>query len=207
MDRERLHARVRGRADHRRPTRRPVRATTGVPHRHRRVHPGVRRGRGRLVGRGARRDPHAQGLFAALMVPQLLASVQALFSPRERAPMYGLIGGVTGLAAVLGPVLGGVAHRRRPLGARLAQRLPHQHPGGHRHLRARRAIRARDPIRAADAPRPRGRRAAERHRARLHGAARRRPVARLAGLALDPVAAGAPAARGVRRLLAPAHAP
>ncbi len=49
----------------------------------------------------------AQGLFAALMVPQLLASVQALFTPRERAPMYGLIGGVSGLAAVLGPVLGG----------------------------------------------------------------------------------------------------
>jgi len=49
----------------------------------------------------------AQGLFAALMVPQLLASVQALFSPRERAPMYGLIGGVSGLAAVAGPVLGG----------------------------------------------------------------------------------------------------
>lgn len=49
----------------------------------------------------------AQGAFAALMVPQLLASVQALFTPRERAPMYGLIGGVSGLAAVLGPVLGG----------------------------------------------------------------------------------------------------
>ena len=49
----------------------------------------------------------AQGLFAALMVPQLLASVQAFFSPRERAPMYGLIGGVAGLAAVAGPVLGG----------------------------------------------------------------------------------------------------
>lgn len=49
----------------------------------------------------------AQGLFAALMVPQLLASVQAFFSPRERAPMYGLIGGVSGLAAVAGPVLGG----------------------------------------------------------------------------------------------------
>lgn len=49
----------------------------------------------------------AQGLFAALMVPQLLASVQALFSPRERAPMFGLIGGVAGLAAVAGPVLGG----------------------------------------------------------------------------------------------------
>ncbi|GAA4375793.1 hypothetical protein GCM10023152_20110 [Agromyces bauzanensis] len=49
----------------------------------------------------------AQGLFAALMVPQLLASAQALFTPRERAPMYGLIGGVASLAAVAGPVLGG----------------------------------------------------------------------------------------------------
>ena len=49
----------------------------------------------------------AQGLFAALMVPQLLASVQALYTPRERAPMFGLIGGVSGLAAVAGPVLGG----------------------------------------------------------------------------------------------------
>lgn len=49
----------------------------------------------------------AQGLFAALMVPQLLASVQALFSPRERTPMYGIIGGVSGLAAVAGPLLGG----------------------------------------------------------------------------------------------------
>ncbi|MGX5694857.1 MFS transporter [Agromyces soli] len=48
-----------------------------------------------------------QGLFAALMVPQLLASVQALFAPRERAPIFGIIGGVSGLAAVIGPVLGG----------------------------------------------------------------------------------------------------
>lgn len=48
-----------------------------------------------------------QGAFAALMVPQLLASLQALFTPKERAPLIGVTGGVAGLAAVVGPLLGG----------------------------------------------------------------------------------------------------
>lgn len=48
-----------------------------------------------------------QGAFVALMVPQALSTLQALYSPKERAPMYGIIGGVSGLAAVIGPVLGG----------------------------------------------------------------------------------------------------
>ncbi|ALX66106.1 MFS transporter [Microbacterium sp. XT11] len=48
-----------------------------------------------------------QGLFAALMVPQLLATVQALYTPRERTPVYGIIGAVSGIAAVVGPILGG----------------------------------------------------------------------------------------------------
>lgn len=48
-----------------------------------------------------------QGAFAALMVPQLLASIQALYPPRERAPLFGLAGAVAGTAAVVGPVLGG----------------------------------------------------------------------------------------------------
>ena len=48
-----------------------------------------------------------QGAFAAIMVPQLLATVQSLYAPKERAPMYGLIGAVSGLAAVVGPLLGG----------------------------------------------------------------------------------------------------
>ena len=36
----------------------------------------------------------AQGAGAAMMVPQALSSLQALYSPRERAPMYGVIGAV-----------------------------------------------------------------------------------------------------------------
>lgn len=48
-----------------------------------------------------------QGGFAAMMVPQVLSSLQALYAARERAGMLGLIGAVSGLSAVIGPVLGG----------------------------------------------------------------------------------------------------
>ncbi|MFE3557301.1 MFS transporter [Streptomyces sp. NPDC059193] len=48
-----------------------------------------------------------QGAFAALMVPQVLASVQALYKPKERAAILGVIGAVSGMAAVAGPLLGG----------------------------------------------------------------------------------------------------
>ncbi len=48
-----------------------------------------------------------QGAFAAMMVPQVLSSLQALYAPRERAAMLGLIGAVSGMSAVIGPVLGG----------------------------------------------------------------------------------------------------
>jgi len=48
-----------------------------------------------------------QGAFAAMMVPQVLSSVQALYAPRERAAIFGVIGAVSGTSAVIGPVLGG----------------------------------------------------------------------------------------------------
>jgi EmrB/QacA subfamily drug resistance transporter len=48
-----------------------------------------------------------QGGFAAMMVPQVLSSLQALYRPRERAAMLGVIGAVSGMSAVVGPVLGG----------------------------------------------------------------------------------------------------
>jgi EmrB/QacA subfamily drug resistance transporter len=48
-----------------------------------------------------------QGGFAAMMVPQMLSTLQALYSPRERAAMLGVVGAVSGLSAVIGPVLGG----------------------------------------------------------------------------------------------------
>jgi EmrB/QacA subfamily drug resistance transporter len=50
----------------------------------------------------------AQGACAGLMVPQVLAGVQALYPPEERAPIYGLVGFVTGSASVIGPILSGV---------------------------------------------------------------------------------------------------
>jgi EmrB/QacA subfamily drug resistance transporter len=49
----------------------------------------------------------AQGVCAALMAPQLLSSVQVLYAPRERGPIFGIVGAVSGLAAVVGPLLGG----------------------------------------------------------------------------------------------------
>jgi EmrB/QacA subfamily drug resistance transporter len=48
-----------------------------------------------------------QGGFAALMVPQALSTLQALYSPKERAPMLGILGAVSGLSAVVAPLLGG----------------------------------------------------------------------------------------------------
>ena len=48
-----------------------------------------------------------QGAFGALMIPQALSIIQVLFSPKERAGVFALLGIVSGLAAVTGPLLGG----------------------------------------------------------------------------------------------------
>jgi EmrB/QacA subfamily drug resistance transporter len=49
-----------------------------------------------------------QGLMAALMYPQVLSVIQVSFPPRERGAAFGVLGGVIGVAAISGPLLGGL---------------------------------------------------------------------------------------------------
>ncbi|WP_146058944.1 DHA2 family efflux MFS transporter permease subunit [Actinomadura rubteroloni] len=49
----------------------------------------------------------AAGAAAGLMIPQVLAIIHVGFPPQEIGKVIGLYGSITGLAAVLGPVLGG----------------------------------------------------------------------------------------------------
>lgn len=57
-----------------------------------------------------------QGSFAALMVTQVLASAQALYAPEERTGVLGAIGAASGLATVVGPLLGGWLITADPFG-------------------------------------------------------------------------------------------
>ncbi|MDO3701521.1 MFS transporter [Micromonospora sp. C28SCA-DRY-2] len=58
---------------------------------------------GMLIGMRA-----AQGLAAGIMVPQVFGIIRASFAPGERARAFGAYGAVQGLAAVAGPLLGGL---------------------------------------------------------------------------------------------------
>jgi MFS family permease len=49
-----------------------------------------------------------EGIGAAVMTTQVLSIIQAEFAPNERAGVFGMYGGISGLAAVAGPILGGV---------------------------------------------------------------------------------------------------
>jgi len=49
-----------------------------------------------------------QGGMAALMVPQVMSLMQVMFKPSERAGVMGLFGMLGGLAASLGPIIGGL---------------------------------------------------------------------------------------------------
>jgi EmrB/QacA subfamily drug resistance transporter len=49
-----------------------------------------------------------QGGFAALMVPQVMSLMQVMFKPSERGSVMGLFGALAGVAASLGPVVGGL---------------------------------------------------------------------------------------------------
>jgi EmrB/QacA subfamily drug resistance transporter len=49
-----------------------------------------------------------QGIFGALMTPQVLAIVQVIFPPKERGAAFSLFGLTAGLASVTGPLAGGL---------------------------------------------------------------------------------------------------
>src|SRR5262245_37112998 len=49
-----------------------------------------------------------QGAMAALMIPQVLSIIQVTFPARERGAAFGMYGGIAGLAASVGPLLGGL---------------------------------------------------------------------------------------------------
>ena len=60
-------------------------------------------GPGMLIGMRA-----AQGIAAGVMVPQVFGIIRASFAPAERAKAFGAYGAVQGLAAIAGPLLGGL---------------------------------------------------------------------------------------------------
>jgi EmrB/QacA subfamily drug resistance transporter len=49
-----------------------------------------------------------QGAMAALMVPQVMSLMQIMYKPSERGAINGLFGALGGLAASLGPIVGGL---------------------------------------------------------------------------------------------------
>lgn len=49
-----------------------------------------------------------QGLFSALLYPQVLAVLHVTFPAHERSRAFGLMGGVVGIATIAGPLLGGL---------------------------------------------------------------------------------------------------
>jgi EmrB/QacA subfamily drug resistance transporter len=49
-----------------------------------------------------------QGAMAALMVPQVMSLMQVMFKPNERGQVMGIFGAMAGVAASLGPVIGGI---------------------------------------------------------------------------------------------------
>lgn len=49
-----------------------------------------------------------QGVSAALMAPQVMSVIQIMYKPAERVAVNGIFGALGGLAATLGPVIGGL---------------------------------------------------------------------------------------------------
>ncbi|KAB7843593.1 MFS transporter [Streptomyces mobaraensis] len=97
-----------------------------------------------------------QGGAAAVMIPQVLATLHVTFDEGSRAKAFSLYGTVMSLGSVAGPVLGGVLTSARRLRPRMAPDLPDQcahRPGGRA---PRPAAPARIPRPRRPAPGPRG---------------------------------------------------
>lgn len=67
---------------------------------------GLAQSAGMLVGSRV-----AQGLGAALMIPQVLSTIQVTFNGKERSAALGAYGAVVGLATISGPLFGGLLLR------------------------------------------------------------------------------------------------
>ncbi|MFC0212572.1 MFS transporter [Paenibacillus chartarius] len=56
-----------------------------------------------------------QGVFAAMMAPQVLSLIQANYAPERRAAVFGLYGAAQGVAATSGQLIGGLLLHWNPL--------------------------------------------------------------------------------------------
>ena len=81
-----------------------------------------------------------QGVGGALLTPGSLAMIQGAFVPTDRARAIGAWSGLGGVAAAIGPFVGGVLIDH----ASLALDLPHQPPARRRHRGDRDALGAGD---------------------------------------------------------------
>ncbi|WP_372346662.1 MFS transporter [Streptomyces sp. KL116D] len=92
-----------------------------------------------------------QGFAAAVMIPQVLATISTALPAGRRGWAMGWYGAATGTGSIAGQILGGWSVERRPRRAGVAGDLPDQPAHRRAHLRRRLCRDAR--IRRADAPR------------------------------------------------------
>ena len=139
-----------------------------------------------------------QGVAAAAMAPQVLATFRVIFGREERGKAFGIYGAMLGFASAVGLVARRGADRGERVRLGMALGLLRERAGGRGRADRRRPVRARDqgPRRPAAEPARRG--AAGRLAGRHRLPAARGPSARLAGLgvAADGGRGGRPGGAG-----------